>query len=886
MPRTLTAAIILITGILAFSSCNSVPDRSWEYAIPEKAPFVVIPSADANLNTVLDAPYFPFLDDVTASALSLASEIDTTGVGTVAVEGIILYPATGSELQPVWATRASGDVLQKLKPVFYEDFTQNEYSFNGTVIHKLHIRDRSLFAAQFYDLLLLSESSLALEASVRAYRGLQPPADLSGLQLKPGSLVLNTPSLDKWAEQLAKIIYRPAIKDAFSGTKPAVLSLTETEQEEQRHLSFTGTIPLAQTGRSDLVSAVSEANAPVGLDRYISSNAAAFGIFRLSPRLAPPVSVPDTSALDKELMTDKVRYGAIARSLDAPFALVLYAESGFLSTGEHLFLRKLSEVSAFRNEMNVLVSRDLARYSDGTYYIQSKVLAQLIGSELSTFSDFYLDITGDVAVISKRKGLAEIVASDRSRRRVIYYEQQYMDLRERFPDEVSGLFIVNREFNSFITPFLAPGHYMDVLTSRFDMLGITTRLNPAGDALAFDMTTLTTEEDTGPYREQWLFPIGNAELSGPPVLADIGGSPRDEVIFATKSGSVYALAGDGTVVMQVNTGEDVPVGSPVVYDWYATNQNVILLAAGNKIYGWNDTGELLPKFPFELDEAITSPVTVGDIDRDGLPEAVAATANRRLHALDGRGNNLAGWPLTTNSVIRTKPLIDYFQGAYSVMAFSENGVHAWYPDGVPRNGFPKFVNASLSGSPVIYDGNILAGGADGYLYSIGNRPLFADSLNVYSTTSDSTGIRAVYVSNSALNGEPSVRQVTVRAPESEQTYSGEMILVMSSNGSVFLMEPSGELRFTQSMGQPAANGFSPFITDLDSDNRQDVVALAGFGRLYAWQLLGGERIYSLPTTGMSNIAVTDLDGDGYMEVIAKTREGLRCWTIFGEQEED
>jgi len=335
--------------------------------------------------------------------------------------------------------------------------------------------------------------------------------------------------------------------------------------------------------------------------------------------------------------------------------------------------------------------------------------------------------------------------------------------------------------------------------------------------------------------------------------------------------------------MRTNTGSDTPIGSPVVYDWYATNQNVILLAAGNKVYGWDDNGEPLPKFPFELDEKITSPLVVEDIDRDGLPNALVATADRKLHLMNGRGENINGWPITTNAEITTNPTIANYQGATTIFAFAENALHGWRANGNDRDGFPKFINASLNGYPVLYEGNILGNAADGYLYSIGPNQLFADSLNVFETSTESSDIEAVYASNSALIGTPSVHNLTVQ--DETQTYQEPMILTMSSNGSVFLINQKGQLRFTQSMGQPAAPMFSPFVSDIDKNGQKDIVALANFGRLYAWEIMEGERIYSVPTSGMQYPIVTDIDSDGYNELIAQTREGLRTWTIFGENEE-
>lgn len=883
MVRFLKSSRLLLPLLLVYA-CGGIPDKTWQEAVPEKSPLIIVPQENATINSVIQSEYIPFLDDITSSAISLVSQIDSSASRSLALKALLLYPGTQSNLEPIWISDSPPGFIGNMQELYYKKFTQNQYQFKDITVHKLHIRDRIVFAAQLNDLLLLSESSLGIEDVIRSYLGLQPAVDINNMQLKPGSLVMNTPSLDKIAVELAKISYRPSLKDILKGTGPTLLKVTKREDEDNTGEIFEGSIPLTNEQPSELVASLSQQNAPIELDRYISSNAAAFGIFRQQPRLAPPVSVPDTTQLDEILMDDKVRYSKFAKSLGFQFALVMYSESGFLSTGEHLFIRKTTDRSALQTQLNALINDGLAERSGNTYFIRSRVLSRLIGSKLSGLSDFYLNLTGDAVVISNRKGLAEIVASDRSRRRVIYYEQNYRDVKNELPDEVSGLFIANTDFYNFLEPFLGPDNYANVLASRFDILSVSTRLNEEQNSLAFNLKTYRTSRTNQPYEEKWLFPTGGAALTGKPLLTDIGGSSREEVVFATENGSIYALAADGTVVLKLDTGDDKPIGSPVVYDWYATNQKVILIAAGNKIYGWDETGSSLPQFPFELEEQITSPLVVQDVDRNGLPEAIVATADRQLHAVDGRGQNLSGWPLTTNSTIRTKPVVDYYQGSYSVLAFSENAIHAWFPDGVPRNGFPKFVNASLSGSPYLYKGQILAGAADGYLYSIGNNDLFADSLDIYSNTAEESGIEAIYVSNSALTGTPSVHNLRVQSEEGSESYSGSMILTISANGSVFLIDENGQLRFTQSMGQPSANGFSPFVTDINNDERKDVIALANFGRLYAWTILDGERIYGLPTTGMDYPIIDNIDGDRYVELIAQTREGLRCWTIYGETE--
>jgi len=873
---------LLVFALILISSCSSIPDRPWSDAIPQKAPFVVIPEQDATLNSVLQSSYSPFLDDITSSAVQLLSRVDSTASGDINLNAIMLYSGAKNKLEPVWMAKSADGFIERMKKEFYRKFTQNQYYFHGVVINVLHLGDRQLFAAQLHDNVLLSESSLGIEDAIRAYTGRLPQADLADLSLTPGHIIMNTPSLDGWVQQLSQVMYRPTIKNILKGTKPTLLSVSQQGKQQNNQVQLSGSISLdSEAVASNLVAAISSDNKRISLDRYISSNATAFGLFRLQPRLAPPSTLPDTSRLDSTLMRSKTQYASLAKTLGPEFSLVMYTQSGFLSTGEHLFLRKVSDVSTLRNELAALEADGYIERNDGTYFVRSAALGKLIGSSFCGFQDFYLDITGEAVVISKRKGLVEIVSSDRSRRRTMFYEQQFRDIKENLPEKVSSLFVTNPEFYSFIQPFLSPDNYLNAITSKFDILTASTSLNNETGSLSFKLNTYQTEDRSAPYQEKWLFPTGS-DLSGEPVLSNIGGSSRDEVIFATKSGDVYALAADGTVVMQANTGTDQPIGSPVVYDWYATNQNVILLAAGNKIYGWNDNGQSLPKFPLTLNEKITAPLVIDDIDRNGLPNAIVATADRKLHALNGRGLNINGWPVSSNAEIKTKPVVDTFGGSKSVLAFSENAIHAWLPDGNHISGYPKFINASLNGSPVIYNGNILANAADGYLYSVGPNQMFDDSLNVFDNKTKSSKTEAIYASNSSLVGTPSVHNLTVES--GDQVYNEPMILTMSSNGSVFLISTNGQLRFTQNMGQPAASSFSPLVTDIEKDNQKDIVALANFGRLYVWKASSGERLYTVPTAAMKYPTIIDIDNDGYNELIAQTREGLRTWTLYGQPE--
>ncbi|MGM0589902.1 MAG: FG-GAP repeat domain-containing protein [Bacteroidota bacterium] len=886
---------LLIVGLTA---CSGEPEHQhWLKAVPENTIAVITPEEDATISSILDSEFIPFLDDISSSAIPITKALETQTNTPVPILGMLLYPVTANQWQPVWIGEVHEDFLPQASQRFFKEFTQNNYHFQGQTIHKLHVAERELYAAQLNEWILISESSFGVEECIRSYLGSEPSIQLKKQQLGNSKFIFNTPHGNNWIQQLSKVTYRPMMDSLFQGTQPVVLDVNQAARDSSNQLQMKGTIPVSSDQSSALISALSGEPAELQLDRYISANAAAFSIFRMPPRKVPP-TVAEPTALDSLLLNDRELYDRIYATLDPEFALVMYEESGYLSEEEYLWIRHLSDYRSFYQILRELSRDGYIDRSDDVFHVSSTILGQLISSEMGMLSDFYLGTSWKGAIISKRKGLTESVKSDRSRRRVIYYDEQYMKLREYWPEKLSGFVMANSErFRDFIDPFLSPDHYVDVITSKFDVLTMTFQQQNTDQQreIAFTLNTYMRERNNLPYEERWIYPLNNVALSGKAVLADIGGSVRDEVIFATSGGQVSALASDGTTVLETSTGTDKPIGSPVVYDWYGNGQDAIMIAAGNKVYAWNTAGELLPKFPFELDERITTPLSVVDITRDGIPEIVVATADRTIHVLNGRGNDIEGWPHTTNTQITRAPVFKQIDGQWSLWSFSGNTLHAWQQDGSRRPGYPKFIKASFAGQPVPVNSQIYGNSTDGNFYVIGTDPVINDTLNALNVQQDGllSGLRkqdepdsvrteAVYVSNSSLVGTPSIQNLTLRNQE-DQTVNELAYLTASANGSIFILNKEGQLRYTQSMGQPTNETFSPLIYDIYQDGRPEVINLASFGRLYAWEILSDQRMYSLPTTAMSYPVFVDLDSDGYTELIAQTKDGLRCWSLSDQQ---
>ncbi|WP_290878486.1 hypothetical protein [Gracilimonas sp.] len=833
----------------------------------------VVPGEGVNVQDIVTKEYASYLDDLTPSAIQQVAGLDVEVSNRLQVKALALNPTTSTSSNLLWIAESPVEKLEKWASRFYQPFTQNNYDFNGFIIHKLFFNKGEVFAAQVKDFLILSESSLLIENSIRSYLGQAPSIQLEE-NPEFSTLILNTPELDNWIEQFSLVSNRPAIIDKFSGTKPVSLKLNAATDTSD-NIQLSGQVQLLDE-RSVLVDAFSFENKPITLDRHIAENSASFAILRL-----PPVSIPVepsdgiVTPLDSFLLEGIENYQNIANTLSSEFAFVAFPESGLMETGEFLFMRKLEDINAFRQRLNELVRDDLAERVGNTYQISSRVMGKLIGSELSTLRDFYLAFSNDVVVIAKRKGLAESVNADRIRRRVIYYDDTYSAIRDELPDGVSGfVWTDTNEFLRFINPNLKPENIARGILSRFDITSMT--MTTQDNVIDFSLNTYSKEGSSLPYEELWVMPLSNFELSGEPVLGDIVGSSTEEIIFSTQDGRVYGLAIDGTIVMQTSTDGLAPVGSPQLYDWYGNNQQIVFLAAGSKIFAWNEGGDPIPRFPIDIGEQISAPILVQDVLRNGVPEIIVATEDRKVHILDGRGENVRGWPQNTNTVVKTKPVFELLNGTWSIWTFSENTLHSWLRNGNARPGYPQFVNARFNGSPVIYDNQIIAGAADGYLYSIGTTPIFEDSIAT-SISEDSVSIHSLYVANSELT---SVRiEENVLLKDSTDFYREDILVTQSSNGSVFLYNKKGDLRFTKSLGQPSSTTFIPQLADINSDQNMELLALAEFGRLFGWEVLTDKRLFGIPTSGMKYPIITDLNGDGKKELIAQTREGLRCWTI-------
>ncbi|TVQ13762.1 MAG: hypothetical protein EA364_05810 [Balneolaceae bacterium] len=893
---------VIIALLFLTVACSKVPQKDWPHAVPADTPALILAEPGTSLAVLLQKQYMNLFDEMSSASILLFSGLDQNFLARTEVKAVLLYPNKNSDWQPVFIGTSTSDLLRKTAMLYQRPFTENQYRFEGVTVYRLFVDNRVFFGAQLRNWIVISESSYGVEESIRSYTGLKEPMNISGTMHTRGEIILNTPHFDRLISQIAAVRYKPAIEDIFKGTGIGRLQIgtfTTARQADRENIRINGHIPLADGNRSNMVSAISNENIPLTLDRYIPSDAAAFAIFNApaSGRLQPGFE-PETR-LDSLLSRDPGLFASLATTISTEFAFTAFYTAGFISETENAYLRRMSNSPEFFRLINRLANDGYIIRNNNAFYVRSKMLAVLLGSPFCHYEEFYLLDAGEAAILSPRLGLAQRLRGDFTRRRVMHFDERYSGMRRNLPDEMSGFIYMNSSnFMSYVAPMLAQNNFLGALTSQFDIATVSLQLNSSRNGIEFDLRTHQLERSEEPYQDLWVYPLEEADLTGKPLQADISGNNRDEVLFATSNGDVLALATDGSILFQARTGADIPIGSPIVYDWYANNQKAVIMAAGNKIYAWNNRGVLLPNFPFTLPEDITAPIEIADITRSGLPEVIVTTADRKVHILNGRGQNITGWPQNVNARVLTKPVAANIGGRWGIWAIAENTIHAWEVNGNPRTNYPFFASSSLNGSPVFINNTLLTGTADGKVLALGEIPLFSDTLATVRpylpdlnaggyTISDSQpglnttpGFSAQYiqVANSPVTVAGVPHNVRLR-DEFNKVNSETVFIVQSGNGSVFLYNRSGHLRHVKSTGQSASSEELPFLIDINSDGWHELIAVAGFGRLYGWDLNRDERLENLPSAGMKFPVIHDLIGDGSKNLIAQTRDGLRCWRI-------
>lgn len=395
-----------------------------------------------------------------------------------------------------------------------------------------------------------------------------------------------------------------------------------------------------------------------------------------------------------------------------------------------------------------------------------------------------------------------------------------------------------------------------------------------------------------------------------------------------------------------NPGGSAPFRSAFAVDLNLNGSlEIVALDTMGRVLAWNNDGtSYLPDrngFFAQLGTATHSDVAIGDVTGDGQPEVVAAGNNGTVRVFRNDGTSLG--MLRTEDRILAAPVLADITGngrREIIVGSTDMRLHAWtWNDGFETApGFPVWLGAEVRAAVAVTDtarGQIVCLAADGRLFLFNpdgtvadGFPLVLSNVPFYNTAQpvvcdfDRDGQREIAVVAAeeyhnrlfivSLDGEVRFRSAErIRQPFAglpavgDVTGDGYPNILLGSRNELFAFNRNATLASnypfrqdsTYQVSELVGNWIiyydvyfqyrsSPVIGDVTGDGRPDIIIGSPQYGLLGFDSRAGDtvRFFPLMTTAPVSAVplLADLDGDGDVELIAGTEDGMmHVWDLPG-----
>jgi len=162
-------------------------------------------------------------------------------------------------------------------------------------------------------------------------------------------------------------------------------------------------------------------------------------------------------------------------------------------------------------------------------------------------------------------------------------------------------------------------------------------------------------------------------VMGTPAIGDVDGDGTMEVVFGALDHQLYVVNGENGLSNNPSFWPkdmfDTVFSSAALHDMDGDSKLDIIIGTdyflnnGGRLRAFRFNGIELTGFPKEIDQAVSSPPSVGDIDGDGKPDIVHGTGSffptrlERVYAWKCDGTAVPGWPVTISGQSYTSPAL-------------------------------------------------------------------------------------------------------------------------------------------------------------------------------------------------------------------------------------
>ncbi len=328
--------------------------------------------------------------------------------------------------------------------------------------------------------------------------------------------------------------------------------------------------------------------------------------------------------------------------------------------------------------------------------------------------------------------------------------------------------------------------------------------------IAFAFKNLTNQK-VGSLEEKWKYDSGSILLSSP-VVEDMDGDGKKEIVFGTKDGKIHSIDINGNLKWTYSSQEK--------------HSDVELM--------FLDT---------ETSNSINASPNINDINNDGKKEIVFGTEAGILYAINFKGNLI--WKYKTGGAIRGSALIQLFSNKQTGIFVGSMDKNMYFLNANGKLYWKFEAKEAIESCPALIMGKkpmVVFGANDGIIYSV-----------------DLTGkLLWEFKTKGKITAQAVFEQLTKN--------SDKVILVGSNDGTLYCISEQGELIWSYDTEGAICSRVT--ISDINKDGKKEIVFGSCDNNVYALDN-NGKKLWSYETDFwvVAPPIVSDLDGDGKLEIV-------------------